>query len=102
MSTLAAIAFFSATTVAVVFWLLFFVVVKVRIADRDLTIVETSDFGFLLTRWPHDEMRAYLASLAAEEKRRLVNRFLRRANAIFNTFMAIFIILVIAMMVLGA
>ena len=102
MSSLATMVFFLAMAVAIVFWLLFFFVVKVRIADKGLKVVETSAFGFLITKFPYDEMRAYLASLDSDERRRPINKFLGSADVILNALMVVFLILVVAMMVAGA
>lgn len=102
MFSLATMVFCLAMAVSIAFWLLFFFVVKVRIADKGLKVVETSNFGFLIARWPHDEMRAYLTSLDKDERRRPMNKFLRSANAIFGALMTTFILLVITMMVTGA
>lgn len=54
MSSLATMVFCLAMAVSMAFWLLFFFVVKVRIADKGLKVVEISNFGFLIAQWPHD------------------------------------------------
>ncbi len=82
MSTLLELAFALAAVAALTFWALFFFVVKIRIADRGLKVEEGSRFGFLVTKWPHEEMDAYLSSLTADERARPINRFLRNAHLI--------------------
>ena len=101
MFSLAVITFGLAMVVILAFWLLFFFVVQVRIADRKLSVQETSRFGFLVTRWPHEEMQAYLASLEPDEDRRPINIFLRHANLLVRTLMGVYLFLLIALMVTG-
>ena len=101
MFSLTTIIFGLAMIVILIFWLLFFFVVKVRIADKNLVVHETSRFGFLFTQWPHDEMRAYLASLDPDENRRLINRFLRHAKIVFLALFSTYAFLLIVIMVTG-
>lgn len=84
----------------IAFWLLFWLVVKVRIADRALTVDDAPGFSFLVSRWPHEEMRAYQRSLGDEERKRWINRFLCHANAIVSWSMGAFVVLLIATLVL--
>ena len=85
-----------------VFWLLFFFVVKVRIADRALVVDEASRFSFLVRRWPHEEMRAYRRSLSSEERQQWLNRFLCNANFIGLVWMGLlFATLIAASIVAG-
>ncbi|MBL8257249.1 hypothetical protein J2X02_003598 [Pseudoxanthomonas japonensis] len=85
----------------VVFWLLFFFVVKVRIADKALVVDEVPRFSFLLRRWPHEEMRAYRRSLSDEEKRRWINRYLCNASFLVWLLMGSFLLGVLFMVVVG-
>ena len=80
----------------VVFWLLFFFVVKVRIVDKALVVDEAPRFSFLVRRWPHEEMRAYRRSLSIEERKRWLNRFLCNANFMGLVVMGLFFAVLIA------
>ena len=91
MSSLLTALLVSFVTIVIAFWLLYFFVVKVRIADRRLPVQEDSRLGFLLTRWPHEEMRAYLADLDPSERRGPINWFLARANVISGALLAAYI-----------
>ena len=57
---------------AISFWLLFFLVVKVRIADRGLVVDEAPRFSFLWEKWPYEEMKTYRLDLSQDERRRPV------------------------------
>ena len=85
----------------VVFWLLFFFVVKVRIADRALVVDEAPRFSFLGMQWPHEEMRAYRRSLSGEEKMRWINRYLCNANFLAPLLIGPFLLGVLFMVVVG-
>ncbi len=85
----------------VVFWLLFFFVVKVRIADKALVVDEVPTFSFLSRRWPHEEMRACRRSLSGEEKRRWINRYLCNANFLVWLLMGPFLLGVLFMVMVG-
>jgi len=96
MSSLLSLLFGAIMVVLVAFWMLFLFVVKVRIADKGIRVEKGTRFGFLVTRWPHEEMRAYLASLGSQEKRNPINRFLRSAwLIIFSLFAAYVLVLTI-------
>jgi len=101
MFLIAQIVFGLAAVVMLAFWLLFFLVVKVRIADRGLEVRETSRFGFLLASWPHDEMRTYLADLEPEESRRPVNNFLRHARSVLRVLSVTYLALILIMIITG-
>lgn len=85
----------------IVFWLLFFFVVKVRIADKALVVDESPRFSFLWTKWPHEEMRAYRRSLRDEEKKRWINRYLCNANFLGLLVMVPFLLGVLFMVIAG-
>lgn len=89
--------FVAGFTHQIVFWLLFFVVVKVRIADKALVVDDAPWFSFLWTKWPHEEMRAYRRSLSDEEKKRWVNRYLCNANFLGLLLMGLFMLGVLSM-----
>ena len=83
----------------VIFWLLFFFVVKVRIADKALVVDEAPRFTFLWRRWPHEEMRAYRRSLSSEERKRWINRFLCNANFIGLLLTGPFLLILLSMVI---
>lgn len=85
----------------VIFWLLFFFVVKVRIADKALVVDESPRFSFLWTKWPHEEMRAYRRSLSSEERRRWINRYLCNANFLGLLLLGPFLLGVLLMVIVG-
>lgn len=85
--------------VQIAFWILFWCVVNVRIADRALTVDEAPKFSFLARRWPHEEMRAYQRSLSDEERKHWINRFLCHAHAIVSWSMGLFAVLLIVTLV---
>jgi hypothetical protein len=93
--------FFAGFTHHIVFWLLFFFVVKVRIADKALVVDEAPRFSFLWTKWPHEEMRAYRRSLSDEEKKRWINRYLCNANFLGLLLMVPFLLGVLFMIIAG-
>lgn len=70
--------------IGIAFWLLFFLLVQVRIADKALPVEETPGLGFLWKKWPHEEMKAYRQDLSEEERLRPVNRFLLNAFTILH------------------
>ena len=85
----------------IVFWLLFFFVVKVRIADKALVVDESPRFSFLWTKWPHEEMRAYRRSLSSEERVRWINRYLCNANFLGLALMGPFLLGVLVLVIVG-
>jgi hypothetical protein len=66
----------------IVFWLLFFFVVQVRIADKGLVVGKAPRFEFFGMPWPSEEMRTYRRDLTDEERKYLLNRFLCNAGKI--------------------
>ena len=85
---------------AISFWLLFFLVVKVRIADRGLVVDEAPRFSFLWEKWPYEEMKTYRLDLSQDERRRPVNRFLLNAQTtlriLFVVYLAVLILYAIS------
>lgn len=57
------------------FWLLYFFVVQVRLADANAKVEDTG-WAFLWVRWPVQELAAYRALLREDERRRWYNRAL--------------------------
>lgn len=85
--------------VQIVFWLLFFFVVKVRIADKGLVVDEGPKFSFLWRRWPHEEMRAYRRDLSSKKRRRWINLFLCNVNFLGLLIMGPFVLILLFRMV---
>lgn len=66
------------------FWLLFWLVVNVRLADNGIQVEEVEDrWDFLIYPWPYAELRAYEKLLTAAERNRWFNWYLLNASTIF-------------------
>ena len=76
------------------FWALFFLVVLPRIHDKELRVAKASNFGFLWTKWPREELDAYKADLEPAECIRWYNWYLLRAGVITAILLAATLLLV--------
>lgn len=88
MNSLLALLSGALVIVVIAYWLLFFLVVKVRIADKGLEVEAEPGFKFLWERWPYAEMRAYRRDLGPDEARRPLNGFLLNALTILRILVA--------------
>lgn len=75
------------------FWLLYFFIVQVRLADANTTVKDTG-WSFLSVRWPVEALAAYRALLHEGERRRWHNRALLHARAFQRVLLLLLIALV--------